>query len=303
VTVHLHLHLEPGERKRGVLAGRRPDYSNSRRFFAEHYIGAPGRLDVSLDDLTAFVGQLHSEQRSQGASYVEWRLSPRRFMVSGASLADTLRRASDSCAGSFNPILRIVLLLNRDSPASFIESCEEAIRQGLPPGFVGIDLAGDEVRYPDVRPFESCFRAARAAGLGVTVHAGEFGDARAIWLAVDRLGAMRIGHGVAAGGCRALAARLRRDDIMLEVSVTSNVRLGAVPAARQHPLPWLIGAGVPVCLNTDVPLHLGSTLSDEWGLAAVLLDDDASALMRLRDAASRYAFAGSQGSSVSSAVS
>jgi adenosine deaminase len=292
VTAHLHLHLEPGERKRGAVAGRRSGYTNSAQFFAAHDVHAPGRPDVSLKDLTAFIGQLHSEQRRQGVSYVEWRLSPRRFMVSGASLADTLSCASDVCDGSFGPVLRIVLLLNRDSPISVIESYEEAIREGLPSAFVGIDLAGDEVRYPDVRPFENCFRAARAAGLGTTVHAGEFGDERAIWLAVDRLGAMRIGHGVAAGGCHALAARLRQDDIMLEVSVTSNVRLGAVPAARHHPLRWFVGAGVPVCLNTDVPLHLGSALSDEWELAAALLADDASAQARIREAASRYAFSG-----------
>ena len=63
--------------------------------------------------------------------------------------------------------------------------------------FVGMDLADDEVAFP-ASPFAPLFQKAKAQGLGITVHAGEpnvKGAARNILVALDELGADRIGHG------------------------------------------------------------------------------------------------------------
>ena len=66
--------------------------------------------------------------------------------------------------------------------------------------FVGLDLADDEVNHP-ARPFAPLFLKAKSEGLGITVHAGEPnvpGAANNILIALDELGADRIGHGVQA---------------------------------------------------------------------------------------------------------
>lgn len=290
MTTHLHVHLEPNERKRRQLGRAKQRYSTSREFFAEHDLDNPDRLSVDLHDLECFIEELHAEQRAQGVSYAEMRLSPRRFLSPDISLSQVLSAASRVASLLTDPVLKLILLVNRDSSREYIEICKSAIAAGLPSSFVGVDLAGDEIRFPDTGRFESCFLSARSAGLGVTVHAGEFGSEESVWDAIERLGATRIGHGVSIGGCRELARRLSADQILVETSLTSNVALGAVPSLKAHPFPWLLDNGVSVSLNTDVPLHLGTSLADEWRLASLLLDGDAGALRLTEESAARHCF-------------
>ncbi len=292
MTTHLHVHLEPNERKRRQLGRARQSYSNAEEFFAEHSLDNPERLPVSLSDLGYFIRELHAEQYSEGVSYVEMRLSPRRFLSPATPLSAVLEEASQAASALADPVLKLILLVNRDSSGELVDMCEAAIADGLPLSFVGVDLAGDEIRFPDVTRFANCFRAARLAGLGVTVHAGEFGSEDGIWDAIEKLGAQRIGHGVSIAGHYELARRLSADGVLVESSVTSNIGLGAVRSLDAHPLPWLLENGVPVCLNTDVPLHLGTKLADERELASVLLGGDSAALVSMEEAAREHRFRG-----------
>jgi adenosine deaminase len=272
VTTHLHVHLEPNERKRRESGVASPTYESSEQLFTEHHPNNPGRLSASLADLGHFIREFHGEQRDQGVHYTELRLSPRRFRSLGFSLPDILMSADQAACKLENPEVRLILLLNRDSSSEFINECDEAISDGLPGSFVGVDLAGDEAHYADVAKFRKVFHKARITGLGVTIHAGEFGDQDSVWRAIDELGAERIGHGTAAAGCDALAARLHSDQILMEVSVTSNIALGAVSELESHPLPWFLDKDIPVCLNTDVPIHLGTNIDMEQEAARRILD-------------------------------
>lgn len=273
MTTHLHVHLEPNERKRHQVGRSMPSYNNAAQFFAEHTLDNPDRLAVDLDDLRFFIMEFHAEQRAQGVCHAELRLSPRRFLSPSTSLPEVLRSADWAVSDLRNPTLGLILLLNRDSSQAFVEECETTIVHGLPGHFVGIDLAGDEVRFADVGRFEKLFCTARSAGLGVTVHAGEFGGPDNIWQAIDRLGANRIGHAVSASGCRQLAARLRADRILVEICISSNVELGAVPMLESHPLPWFVENDIPVCLNADIPMQLGTNLHMERRAAGRLVKD------------------------------
>ena len=44
-------------------------------------------------------------------------------------------------------------------------------------GLTGFDLAGQEAAFPDPLLHADAFEAARAGGLGITIHAGEWGGA------------------------------------------------------------------------------------------------------------------------------
>jgi adenosine deaminase len=170
-----------------------------------------------------------------------------------------------------DPVIRGILLINRASPAAFIAEFADVVSDRLPSTFVGIDLAGDELAYPHVKHFEPVFTAAQRRGLGITVHASEFCDSGHVWRAIDELGASRIGHGLGIVNDAALMDRLLRDNIMVEVSLTSNLALGAVSAKVSHPCLIMVEHGIPVCFNSDVPLHLGSDLPKELRLAGRLL--------------------------------
>ncbi|HEY7618311.1 MAG TPA: adenosine deaminase [Solirubrobacteraceae bacterium] len=133
------------------------------------------------------------------------------------------------------------------------------------PYVVGFSLAGDEAGYPP-EPFADAYRVAADAGLGCTVHAGEWAGADSVRGALE-LPVTRIAHGVRAiedpGLVRELAAR----EITLEVCPTSNVVLGVFPSFDEHPFPALREAGIPLTLGSDDPPYFGASVGGEYEIA------------------------------------
>lgn len=130
----------------------------------------------------------------------------------------------------------------------------EAVRLAekyLGKGVVGIDLAGDEARYP-VTMYAACFRKAAEAGVPITCHAGEAAGPKSISDALD-LGAKRIGHGVRLQEDPAVFERVKREGVPLELCITSNVQTQAVRGFASHPAKRYLDAGLRVTLNTDDP--------------------------------------------------
>ena len=130
----------------------------------------------------------------------------------------------------------------------------------------GVDLAGDESRYP-AGDFAEVFDFAREHGLRRTVHAGEAAGARSVRDALDLLHAERIGHGIRTEEDPALLERVIRDEIPLEICLSSNLHTATVSGLDRHPLRRYLDAGARVTINTDDPRVSGITLSGEWELA------------------------------------
>ena len=137
----------------------------------------------------------------------------------------------------------------------------------LDKGVVAFGIGGDEVRGP-AELFVDLYREARDLGLHTTAHAGETAGPQSVRAAVELLGAERIGHGLAAAQDPAVLALLRERGVPLEVSLTSNVATGALAQVSDHPLPRFLDEGVCVTLNSDDPGLFGTTLEQEFRLAA-----------------------------------
>jgi adenosine deaminase/aminodeoxyfutalosine deaminase len=155
-------------------------------------------------------------------------------------------------------------------------------------GAISFGIGGDERAGP-AHLFRDAYRYARDAGFRLTAHAGETDGPDSIRAALD-IGAERIGHGIHAAEDSDLLRRLRDEDIPLEVSITSNVKTGAVASLETHPLRKLLDAGVAVTLNTDDPGIFETDLEREFELARTAFAVSDSERAALLANAERYRF-------------
>lgn len=150
-----------------------------------------------------------------------------------------------------------------------VEACENValLSQREPHDYVvGFGLAGDEVNYPPAQ-FKKAFEIAKDAGLGCTAHAGEMDQPARIIEALDHLKVSRIGHGVRAIEDPEVLARLKDDNIHLEICPTSNIALSVYPNYQAHPLRKLYDYGLNIGLNSDDPPYFQCSLAGEYDIA------------------------------------
>jgi adenosine deaminase len=156
------------------------------------------------------------------------------------------------------------------------------------PYVVGFSMAGDEAGYP-AHDFIEVFEIAADAGLGCTIHAGEWAGAESVRAALE-LPVTRISHGVRAIEDPSVVAELAARGIVLECCPTSNVVLGVFPSYEEHPLPALRTAGVRVTLGSDDPPYFGATIGGEYEVCAERMGFSADELREMTAAAIDAAF-------------
>jgi adenosine deaminase len=213
--------------------------------------------------------ELVETKAAEGVRYVEIRWGPalhtRRGLPAAEGMAAVCRAAAEAAARTGIVVRLICTALRSDEPELNLNLAETASGfRGV--GLVGWDLAGDEQGFPDPQRFSAAFAAARAGGLRITIHAGEWGGAAQVRraLAVDP---ERIAHGPLATEDPALVAELIDRGVTLDLCPTSNVQAGIVPTLADHPLARLHRAGVSVTLSTDDTTVSDISLAEEYARA------------------------------------
>jgi adenosine deaminase/aminodeoxyfutalosine deaminase len=134
------------------------------------------------------------------------------------------------------------------------------------PSIAGIGIGGDE-RIAPPELFAAVYARAAQTGLRLSVHAGESTGPASISGALDALKAERLGHALSAADDDALVTRLVREQVPLELCISSNLRTGCCPELGAHPLRRYFDAGALVTLNTDDPEMFQTSLVREYRLA------------------------------------
>ncbi len=226
----------------------------------------PIALMQDAEALERITTELVETKAADGVRYVEIRWGPRLHVARGLSLADGIAAV---CAGAREAASRtgtvvrlICTALRSHDPEGNVELAETAARF-IDEGLTGWDLAGPEAAFPDPLDHARAYEAARANGLRLTIHAGEWRGAAQVRrsLVVEP---ERIAHGAAAIDDAELCAVLRARGISLDVCPTSNWQAGTFPSVAAHPLARLHRAGVPVTLSTDDTTVSDITMSEEF---------------------------------------
>jgi adenosine deaminase len=229
----------------------------------------PIALMQDADALERIAYELVEAKAADNVRYVEVRWGPLLHVARGLSLADGIAavvRGTRAAADRAGIVARLIATALRSHDPSDNVTLAESAARFRGEGLVGFDLAGPEEAFPDPLAHERAFAAARAGGLHVTLHAGEWGGAAQVRraLAVEP---ERIAHGPGAIDdpelCRELIARA----VTLDLCPTSNVQAGIVPSIGDHPIARLHRLGVPVTLSTDDTTVSDISLSQEYARA------------------------------------
>ena len=129
--------------------------------------------------------------------------------------------------------------------------------------FYSIDLYGDEFAQP-IENFIPIYKKAKNEGLKLKAHIGEWGTAADVKKGVELLELDEVQHGIAAASSAEVIQFLKDNHIRLNITPTSNVKLGRVQELKTHPIKDLYRSGVDVTLNSDDILIFNSDISKEY---------------------------------------
>ena len=220
--------------------------------------------DITYDYLAAAA--------AHGSIYTEFFNSPehaRRMGMGYADLMAGMTAGIEAAKSDFDMEARVICNSVRHLPDEVMIDCAQAaVELADHPLLVGFGHAGDETKgHPASPAVIRCFDMARAAGLRLTCHAGEVCPPDIITATLDHLKVERIGHEVRAAQDPEVMARLKADDIHLEVCPLSNVATGQYHKIEDHPLPQLVDAGLSISLNSDDPPFFFTSVGKDYETA------------------------------------
>lgn len=283
---HLHLHLAGGMRPATLLdlaaaQGRSLppglldptsvdlDATGLRGWLKfQRLYDAARTLLVGEDEVRRVVGEIVEDQVAAGVGWLELQVDPSSYAPRLGGLERTVEVVLDALGQATRATgvgTALILAGNRTRSAAETETHARLAKRFADRGVVGLGLSNDETRG-DTREFEKAFRIARDAGLIGVPHAGELRGPGSVRLAVERLGATRIGHGVRAVEDPDLLETLATLAVTCEVNPVSNVALGVYDSVAHSPVRQLRAAGVGVALGADDPLLFRTALVDQYEL-------------------------------------
>jgi adenosine deaminase len=215
--------------------------------------------------------ELAADASHDGVRYLEVRYAPVLNIREGLSLDEAVEAAARGLVRAqheYDVVARIIVCgLRHLAPEVSLRLAKLAVAH-RERGVVGFDLAGGERGHPASAHVQA-FAYARQHDLAVTVHAGEGDGAESVRQAVHLCGAHRLGHATRLIEDESLTGYVNDRRIALEVCLTSNVQTHATESFDAHPVRQYYDRGMNVVLNTDNRLMSGTTLTDEYLLAAL----------------------------------
>ncbi|HUR51244.1 MAG TPA: adenosine deaminase [Mycobacteriales bacterium] len=281
---HLHLHLTGGMRHSTLV-----ELADEQRVTLPAGLLDPGSVDLDAtglrgwlrfqrlydqarnllrgpDEVCRVVAEIVEDQAAAGVGWLELQVDPSTYAPRLGGLQAVVELVLDALArgaAQHGVGAGLVVAANRTRHPGDAETHARVARRYAGQGVVGFGLSNDETRG-DTRDFEKAFRIARDAGLLSVPHAGELRGAGSVLLAVERLGAHRLGHGVRAVEDPAVLDLLASLEVACEVNPVSNVLLGVHHSVAESPWRALRAAGVRVAIGADDPLVFQAGLLENY---------------------------------------
>ncbi len=280
----IHIHAEWSPRLDRVLAkrqGRKPyDWRAWARWLMQTEAPGGDRLqhlskpfpelfeaDKRGDNFIARIVDIFEESAADGSILAEIR--PGKDMAERPECLELIKAAAQKLRARYPRfqaavIPFIYLQQDEDILEPLVKRYERWGKDGL---IFGADLFNQP--YETEADWTGAYRIAdrlASAGLGITAHVAENSPVN-IPAALKLPGLKRLGHATQAGYHPHLLEQVAASGVTVEVALSCNVILGAVPSYETHPIRRFVEAGVPITLCTDDPVQMSTTIGREYALA------------------------------------
>ncbi len=253
----------------------------------------PIALMQDAEALYRVTHELVEDVATDGTRYVEIRWGPLLHVMGGLDLEEGIRAvlagARDASAAT-GVAMRLIAVALRSHPPDANAVMAKVASKFVDQGLTGFDLAGLEEAFPDPLVQARAYEVAREAGLGITIHAGEWGGADQVRRSLNAVAPSRIAHGASAAADESLMAELVAQGVTLDVCPTSNVQAADFPTLADFPLRRLLDHGVPLTLSTDDRTVSDLTLVREYERAHAVLGASVAELWAMNRHALEVAF-------------
>lgn len=271
--VELHCHLDGSLNPLKVSKWTRKNVSDVEK---QLILQNKGDLNSYLEHFAYPISLLQTKARLKDAAeqlckdllndnviYAEIRFDPLAHLKKGLNINEVIESVLEGMKLT-SLKSKLILCMKRDRSESENKLVIETAKKYLKKGVCAIDLSGNESLYP-TKNFKELFAYAKELGVPFVIHAGETGNYQSIDSAIS-FGATRIGHGVKAITNFETMEKLKKNDIPIEVCITSNIDTGIYEDYVDHPIQRLIDSGVNVIISTDNRTLSNTTLTDEYNI-------------------------------------
>ena len=277
--VELHVHLDCCLSFKGLS---RIDSTISESFYKKNFIGTSCSClkdyircaDTALEymqtkeQLEIVIEDLFDQLVNDNVIYAEIRFAPLLHLKKGLSSKNVVEIVSNKTKiESEKSGIEVGLILCTLRHFSVDQSLQtvKLVKDFLKKNVVGFDIAADEAGFPIDNHIKS-FQFARDNNIFCTAHAGEALGANSVIKTLKYLKPNRIGHGVRCIEDNSLIEKIKKENIHLEICVTSNMVTKVFNDLKDHPVDFLLNKGISLSINTDGRTISDTTLNKEYVL-------------------------------------
>ncbi|RZP07074.1 MAG: adenosine deaminase [Flavobacteriales bacterium] len=277
--VELHVHLDCCLSFKGLS---RIDPTISESFYKKNFIGTSCSClkdyircaDTALEymqtkeQLEIVIEDLFDQLTNDNVIYAEIRFAPLLHQKKGLSSKNVVEIVSNKTKiESEKSGIEVGLILCTLRHFSVDQSLQtvKLVKDFSNKNVVGFDIAADEAGFPIDNHIKS-FQFAKDNNIFCTAHAGEALGADSVTNTLKYLKPNRIGHGVRCIEDNSLIEKIKKENIHLEICVTSNIVTKVFNNLKDHPVNFLLNKGISLSINTDGRTISDTTLNKEYVL-------------------------------------
>lgn len=219
------------------------------------------------DALQRAVIDVVQQANEDNVKYIEIRFAPLLHMEQGLTITDVFDAVEAGvkvAIAKFDIKVNLLVCAMRQQDTTINEQLFDDLYHRNSDVVCGIDFAGPEAAFPP-EAIHSTVQYGLDKGFNLTLHAGECGCMHNVMESI-KLGAKRIGHGVAINQDETALQEVKVNDVLLEMCPKSNIQTKAIPNLKALNIPYLIKNDIPFLINTDNRTVTQTSLNAEYEL-------------------------------------